>query len=60
MTIRAYAAGRLPYATGKWLILATLSCPLHGDFDSAADAYRVRDYLRALEEFQPLAEQGDP
>ena len=60
MTIRAYAAGRLPYATGKWLILATLSCPLHADFDSAADAYRAKDYLRALEEFQPLAEQGDP
>ncbi|MBQ73704.1 MAG: hypothetical protein CMQ20_01625 [Gammaproteobacteria bacterium] len=33
---------------------------LHADFESAADAYRAKDYLRALEEFQPLAEQGDP
>jgi SPOR domain/Sel1 repeat len=52
---------------GMWLvlfgslqILFFLSPRVLADFDSAADTYRNKDYSRAMEEFRPLAEQGDP
>ena len=60
MKISTHTMKRLLFGLGKWVILVSLSHPLHADFDSAADAYRAKDYLRAMEEFQPLAEQGDP
>ncbi|MCZ6503570.1 MAG: SPOR domain-containing protein [Gammaproteobacteria bacterium] len=60
MKISARAGKRLILVIGKWAILVFLAPPLHADFDSAANAYRAKDYLIALEEFEPLAEQGDP
>lgn len=60
MKISAHSMKRLIFVLGNWVILVSLSPSLNADFDSAADAYRAKDYLRALEAFQPLAEQGDP
>ena len=60
MKISAQAVKRLILGVGRWGFLVFLAPALHADFDSAANAYRAKDYLRALEEFKPLAEQGDP
>lgn len=37
-----------------------ISTHLWADFESAADAYRLRNYASAYLQFLPLAEQGDP
>ena len=60
MKISAQAGKRLILVAGKWVILVFLASALHADFDSAANAYRTKDYLGALQEFKPLAERGDP
>ena len=60
MKISTQAGKRLILVVEKWLVLVFLAPPLLADFDSAANAYRAKDYLRALAEFHPLAEQGDP
>ncbi|MBQ61585.1 MAG: hypothetical protein CMQ19_05855 [Gammaproteobacteria bacterium] len=58
MTFHRISKGLRTSCFGALLLFATSL--LHADFESAADSYRAKDYLRALEEFQPLAEQGDP
>ncbi len=36
-----------------------LAFPAWADFEAGVDAYELGDYDTALEEFRPLAEQGD-
>ncbi|MEZ5759169.1 MAG: tetratricopeptide repeat protein [Emcibacteraceae bacterium] len=42
-----------------FLLLVLCSLPAHADIDQAKEAYFMGDYSRAMNEFMPLAEQGN-
>lgn len=42
------------------LVVGTLTACVGADFQTGSDAYRRGDYVTALENWRPLAEQGNP
>lgn len=55
------ASRRRPFAWGFALILAiVLVVPAHADVARGREAFKVGDYGRALEQFEPAARKGDP
>ena len=51
-------AARLRYLVTTFALILPLTA--HGGFDEGIQAYESGDYAKALAEFKPLAEQGDP
>ena len=49
----------LPFPIALVLSIICLTTPAWADFQAGMDAYNRKDYVTALKEFRPLAEQGE-